>query len=367
MADETLLDSLSQQREELTNRAQSQISDYQNALGNLSSAKGGGATEEEIATIQASVDDAKALVDETKDQIKLVDQQLDAALDPSPTLLSNEEVEAELRQQTTEIVGENEFPTDTGGTPNIFGGLKNAIGTAAGLLGKVLFGGIAPKPGSAQVTFRNSQGDVVGEDLRVKILVPQEYWTDLTAGPNQELAWLKGIIFPFTPSISYETKADYTSMSPLHSNFNIYFYKNSSVSPIKVSGKFTVQNDKDAAIYLSTVHLLRSLTKMRTGGLKSDPLSGSPPPICRLEGYGDIMLKNIPVVISSFQVELPDNVDYYTVGKQSSYLQKLYGLNSVPIISTISVTCTPMYSRSEMQKFNVNDYVDGKYKKVGYL
>lgn len=367
MADQTLLDSLNQQKAELESRAQSQISDYQNALGNLSSAQGGGGTADEIALAQTAVDDARAMVDETKDQIKLVDQQIAAAADVPVTNMSESDIEAELRQQTSEVVGENTLPSLGSIATSAINGIQSAIGSAAGLFGKALFGAIAPKIAAAQVSFKNVQGDVIAEDLRVKIRVPQNYWSNITAGPNGELYNLSGIIFPYTPSISYEQKAEYATLNPLHSNFALYFYKNSSVSPIKISGKFTVQNDKDAALYLATTHLLRALTKMRTGGVSVDGLSGSPPPVCRLDAYGDLQFKNVPVVIQSFAIELPDNVDYYTVGKTNNAVTA-YGRASVPIISTISVTCMPMYSRQEMQKFNVDDYVNKiEYKRSGYL
>jgi len=368
MADQTLLDSLNQQKAELESQAQDQIQSYLNAKTDLTGLLNNNGTEEEIAGADLAVSNAKALVDETKDQIKMVDQQIVAATDEPVTNMSESDIEAELRQQNSEVVGENTFPSLSTIASSAVSGIKSAIGTATGLFGKALFGAIPPKISAASVTFKNVQGDVISEDLRVKIRVPQEYWSDITAGPNGELFNLSGIIFPYTPTINYEYKADYANLNPLHSNFSLYFYKNSSVSPIKISGKFTVQNDKDAAVYLSTIHLLRALTKMRSGGIKVDALSGSPPPICRLDAYGDLMLKNVPVVITGFNIDLPDNVDYFTVNKTGGSVPSAYGVASVPIISTISVTCTPMYSRAEMQKFNVNDFVNNiNSKKSGYL
>ena len=209
---------------------------------------------------------------------------------------------------------------------------------------------------AAEVTITNGKAT---SDNRVRIRVPQSYITELTRGFAGSLSNLGGIIFPYTPSISYEHKADYSNVPVMHSNFALNFYQRSYVTNIGISGKFTVQDDTEANTYLSTVHLLRALTKMLSGG---EANSGSPPPICRLDAYGDFMLKNVPVAISSFKIELPDGVDYYT-----SNLTPFDG-TSVPVISTIALTLIPMYSRAEMQKFTVSNWLnDANIRKSGYL
>ena len=214
------------------------------------------------------------------------------------------------------------------------------------------------KQSAAEVNIINGEGK---DDNRVKIRVPSKYIVDLTSGSpgRNELKKLGGIIFPYTPSITYEHKADYSSMPVMHSNFALNFYQRSSVTNISISGKFTVQNDYDANVYLSTVHMLRALTKMLSGGEEG---SGSPPPVCRLDAYGDFMLKNVPVAISSFKIEFPDGVDYFTTDGYP------FNQTSVPTISTISLTLVPMYSRAEMRDFTVDDWLNNvKTRKSGYL
>ena len=352
------LTDLNNQKDELTARAQSQISDYQNALGNLSSAQSGGGTADEIASAQGEVDNTKAMLDDTKDSLKQVEQQIAAATTQPVTNESAFDVANTAKQAASSIVGE---------VTNVATNFVKTL--AGGLLGKVGFGAMPVKKRPAEIEFSSAQGDKIADDLRVKIRVPAEYYqSTYTAGVNAELAKLKGIIFPYTPSISYEHKADYNTQSPVHSNYTVYFYKNSSVSPISISGKFTVQNDKDAAVYLATVHMLRALIKMRSGGVSKDPSSGSPPPVCRLDAYGDFMLKNVPVVISSYRVELPEGVDYYTIGKSGGPSNYIFGQTSVPTVSTIALTCIPMYSRREMQEFSVNDWLNTRNTRTsGFL
>lgn len=240
------------------------------------------------------------------------------------------------------------------------------IVTNFGRLIGIPLGAVPKKPAPADVQIRSTVQNLPLADIRAKIRVPNEYITSLTQGPNGTLRNLSGIVFPYTPSISIEHKADYSSQTPIHSNFAINFYQRSSVTPISISGKFTVANETEAMVYVATVHLLRALTKMRSG---NEVNSGAPPPICRLDAYGTFMLQNVPVVITSFKIDLPDNVDYFTLGKTSgSVANTLYEMTSVPVVSTISLTCLPMYSRDEMQKFKVTGWLGDKYvRKAGYL
>jgi len=188
------------------------------------------------------------------------------------------------------------------------------------------------------------------QDMRVRIQVPTLYQSAVyTSGAGGNLKSLNSIIFPYTPQISFEHKADYATENPIHSNYSINFYKSSYVGDISIQGVFTVQNTTDAVTYLSTVHLLRALTKGRFGG--SDNLAGSPPPICRLHAYGTFMLDSVPIAIQSFKIDLPNDVDYFYLN-DPSFLEA-----SVPTKSTIILQCKPMYSRQEMLDNTVSGWI----------
>ena len=215
------------------------------------------------------------------------------------------------------------------------------------------------KPEEAQILFADINGNLSKDDLRVRLLVPPKYITKFVAGPNNEIANIGGILFPYTPSISYEAKAEYSESKPLHSNFAINFYQRSNIGTITISGKFSVENSADAEVYLATMHLLKSLTRMQFG---TDADAGAPPPVCRLYANGEAMLHNVPVALSSYRIELPDSVDYFTI-----FQNKNFGTTAVPTVSTIAITCVPMYSRAEMQKFSVTGYNKGSLKRQGFI
>lgn len=220
--------------------------------------------------------------------------------------------------------------------------------------------GAEPKmPDAPQVNFQDINGNLSKDDLRVRLLVPPSYITKFLSGPNNEIANIGGILFPYTPSVSYEAKAEYAEAKPLHSNFAINFYQRSSIGSITISGKFSVENSDDAEIYLATMHLLKSLTRMRFG---TDVDAGAPPPVCRLYANGEAMLHNVPVAVGSYRIELPDSVDYFTI-----FQNEKFGTTAVPTVSTIAITCIPMYSRAEMQKFSIAGYNNGAHRRQGFI
>lgn len=324
-------------------------------------------------------------------------EQYDAFIAANPTLASPSDLASAAKIANPPILGEPSIPPMSGflggastgksnGQPSNKGPLPpNFQSTILGPnrdLGGVLPGAqprLTVPVVETNFTTMDGQSTSSNPDLRVKIRVPDDYLTQFTSGSSfGELSALTGIIFPYTPAISFEHKADYSSQTPTHSNYAIHFYKNSSVGDISINGKFTVQNESDALVYISTIHLLRALTKMRFGGPVSsagggrgvvknsaDPDSGAPPPVCRLDAYGEFMLKNVPVVITSFKADLPDTVDFYNLSSRAS---GVYGQTLVPTVSTIQITCKPIYSRAEMQSLSVTGYLnDPFYRRQGFL
>jgi len=245
--------------------------------------------------------------------------------------------------------------------------LARGFGAAAAKTG---FGRLAPttqpqKPETASVNVKSIRGNGDSSDLRAKLVVPTSYITYTTSGGGV-LRGFDGIIFPYTPTITYDVKADYSPQAPVHTNFSQHFYQRSSIGTISLTAKFTVQNEAEAKVYISVIHLLKALTKMRVG---DDKLAGSPPPVCRLSAYGPFMLDRVPVAVTSFRVDLPDTIDYFTLGKLSP--DPVFGNVSVPTLSTISINMLPMFSRAEMQNFSIDKWLSqtatSDFKKKGYL
>jgi hypothetical protein len=226
----------------------------------------------------------------------------------------------------------------------------------------------AEPPEEKPAEVENYQADATGTtaqpvqdetDLRAILKVPSMYMSGKKFGDSDQIFQrYGGVLFPITPQITLESKAEYSSVNPLHSNYPVNFYKNSSISDITITASFVVQNDDDAYYYLGAIRILTALTKMRFG---NEALAGSPPPICRLFAYGEYILKNVPVVITSVRHDLPDDVDFYTTSVLTD------GRVSVPTKATVTINAKPTYSRQEMMNATVDSYLTNSMQGRGYL
>jgi len=144
--------------------------------------------------------------------------------------------------------------------------------------------------------------------LRISLAKDAGYlYNDPTPGILQPLKPTNGVIFPYTPKIDMGYKANYSSYDLTHSNYRGYFYQNSSISDIDITGHFTAQNTAQANYLLAVIHFFRSATKMFYG---QDAQRGAPPPLVFMSGLGQYQFNNHPCVITEFTYNLPEDVDY---------------------------------------------------------
>jgi len=166
------------------------------------------------------------------------------------------------------------------------------------------------------------------------------------------------MIFPFTPSVIFSHSASYSSMQPIHTNYPFYNYQNSSVDAITVSGDFFIETNEDAEYWVAAVTFLRTLTKMFYGDNGTN--TGNPPPIVKFNGYGEYVFKNVPCVVTSFNVDLPQDVDYMKTNISSELGTNESGPGTwVPTQSLMAVTLQPIYSRTHVEQFSLSDFVSG--------
>ena len=151
---------------------------------------------------------------------------------------------------------------------------------------------------------------VNNSDWRVRLqLAPGAQY--LYNAPQPGILWplrqTDGVIFPYTPKIQLNYKADYEATPLMHSNYKGYFYKSSSAEPISLNAMFTAQDTSEAEYLLAVIHFFRSATKMFYG---QDPNRGAPPPLVYLTGLGEYQFTQHPCVIANFNYNLPSDVDY---------------------------------------------------------
>ena len=147
-------------------------------------------------------------------------------------------------------------------------------------------------------------------DWRVKLrLAPQADYLYKAQNPGilAPLAVTDGIIFPYTPTIDVQYRAEYNNYQPTHSNYMHYFYKGSSVQTVQLQAEFTAQDTKEAEYLLACIHFLKSASKMFYG---QDAQRGSPPPLLYLTGLGEYQFNEQPCAITEFNLNLPNDVNY---------------------------------------------------------
>jgi hypothetical protein len=159
-----------------------------------------------------------------------------------------------------------------------------------------------------------------------------------------------GFVWPYLPSITVSSKANYTQIDPVHNLQPFQAYKNSQVDDIQISGEFSVENELDAEYWIQGTTFLKTATRMFYG---TGPNVGNPPIICNLTGYGARVFSGVPVIVKSFSVDFKDDVAYIK-----------HSLNGapptwVPAMSTISVTVAPIYNRTRLRQFNLAEYAKG--------
>lgn len=260
-----------------------------------------------------------------------------------------------------------------------------------------------------QQAIASQRRQVNNGDWRVRLrLAPQSKYLYNAPQPGilQPLTVTDGVIFPYTPTITTNYRANYTPYDLTHSNYKGYWYSSSAVEPITVTGTFTAQDTAEANYLLAVIHFFRSATKMFYG---QDAERGSPPPLCYLSGLGEYQFNEHSCVIQNFTYTLPADVDYIRAGSPgntgvnlttrrdrqnvatngifgslnrlaAAFLTKgaipgppappTLGLNRptyVPTKMEISITLLPVQSRQQVSKqFSVKEFANGNLLRGGF-
>lgn len=258
-------------------------------------------------------------------------------------------------------------------------------------------------------------GTDASTDWRVRLSMPTGSFFDSSA-VLRPLRDAGGLVFPYTPSITINHNATYNEIPVTHQNYQFNAYQSSRVSDITITGDFSVEDGVQAKYWIAAVHFLRSVTKMFTG---DTAYAGNPPPVLNFNAYGDHVFRNVPVVVKSFSMTLPKEVNYIStniaggfglsdIGQTAAQLSGLAnvlgqsgaartlgnaagaisGVNSVvkglglggigggqnasrdsyvPTKSDLTITLMPVYSRESVRQFSLQQFVSGAYVSKGYI
>ena len=191
----------------------------------------------------------------------------------------------------------------------------------------------------------------VGQDNRVFVTDPSGKIVK-SGAVMTPLAAMGGVLFPYTPVITFAHKANYESEQLMHTNYEMPTYKNSNVDNIGMQAKFTANNSDEAQYVLAVIQFFRAATKMFYG---ADDIAGTPPPVLRLDGYGAYMINHLPVVVTSFDYSLPEEVDYISTNSSSSSSGP-----ETPNNIQMNISFKLVYSRNKIaNKFGMQQFAGG--------
>lgn len=291
---------------------------------------------------------------------------------------------------------------------NAIGSMFDANGNLSGLPSNLLgiIGNTAGDVASAVSMFTD---DANPNDWRVRLSLPN--WISFKNSPVlKPLQEAGGLIFPYTPTVTMKSAANYQPENITHNNYSVTAYKNSLPSSITIDAPMYVEDPTQALYWIAAVHYLRSVTKMFAG---YDPKAGNPPPLVFLNGYGNFVFKNIPVVVQNFSTTLGNDCDYISTEVKGSLVSNITGVTDslgglattiggaipnlsgitstisniaggvgqvsnllgsfgvggtisgglayVPTKSSFSITVMPVYSRTSIKNFSLDQFVSGGY------
>ena len=233
------------------------------------------------------------------------------------------------------------------------------------------------------ITYNTNRTGKTTDDWRIRLsLAPGNgiFYQDSNSNILKPLADTRGVVFPYTPNITVAYQSTYGSQRFTHGNYTHFAYENSEVQQIQLQADFTAQNRTEAAYVLACVYFFRAASKMFFGNGK---YAGNPPPILYLNGYGKYYFNNVPCILTTFNHAMPNEVDYIDVAlnESDSYIVK-QGDNEttvksgiinkgpstrIPVLSQMTVTLQPIYSKQRITEFDLNEFAKGNLIDKGFL
>lgn len=200
-------------------------------------------------------------------------------------------------------------------------------------------------------------------DRRASILLKRGARDPLLQGPLlAPLQKFGGVVFPFTPQITYNVQSEWSPFNLVHTNYQPQIYARTKNPVISINNAtFTATTEEDAKYMFAVTHFFKTVTKMSFG--VKDPNRGSPPPVLNFSAYGDAMFRDVPIVITDFNMVYDNQVDYVKITVGGSEI-------NVPIKMDITVNLLVNMPMNDIKNnFTLKDFANGNLikQKKGYI
>lgn len=165
--------------------------------------------------------------------------------------------------------------------------------------------------------------------------------------------------FPFTPTISIISSANYSEYGLTHANFQQRAFDSHSNMELNITAPMIVRSVEEAEYVYNAALWIRGMMKMQW--LRdNDP--GMPPPILRFNAHG--IYENVPCVIADFTWNLDQDIDYVEMPDPRNSKK----IMRVPVTNMFVLSLSTTYSpKNVRENFSVRDYLSGNLKDKGYV
>lgn len=222
------------------------------------------------------------------------------------------------------------------------------------------------------------------QDFRARLQPKDINQAQYVLGPESDqnilypLYSTRGVLFPYTPSVTTGSVAEYDQTTFIHSNYSYNAYVRSTPKPISITAEFTAQSNDEALYLLAVLHFFRSVTKMYFGVTPYNR-AGTPPPILKFNYLGEYQFNNVPVIVKSFDYTYESNVDYvpvntadkkaYSAGIGVSLpIDSMSGFTYVPSHLTVNIDLDTQYIPIQLRnEFNLDEFRAGKLVGKGFI
>jgi len=162
------------------------------------------------------------------------------------------------------------------------------------------------------------------------------------------------MVWQTTPQIFLSGTAEYDSHQGQGQNYPIQTFSKSIPPELPIAADFFATDNYEARYLLAVFTFIKMATKGYYGDQAViDNDYGTPPPVLLFEYLGEYGFNKIPVVISNFTIQYPDDVDYVpvTFGDKVTY---------VPTRSNIMLNLTTAYTPHRVRRnFSINNVANG--------
>lgn len=171
-----------------------------------------------------------------------------------------------------------------------------------------------------------------------------------------------GLVWQYTPTIFMSATTEYSQSLMQGMNYPINTFVNSRPPDIPVTADFTANDIYEARYLLAVMTFLRICTKAQFG----DPAvakgkAGTPPPVMLFEYLGDHGFNKVPVVVTNYSMQLPNDVDYVPVEVAGT-------ITYVPTSTNITITLQPTYTPNKLRtRFDLDSVTSGKAYREGFI